>query len=420
MFLINSLKKIIFFGNEKFYVTIPIFFISLLPVALLSGSAIINIFIIIINIFFIFNLIINKNFLFLKNYFFYLLLFFWFSLIINLIFSNYFYSSLPRVIGFARFIILVFAIKYFYSYLNFKYEKFILTIWTFIFFVISVDLLIEYFNGQNILGYSSNFPGRLSGFLNTELKIGNFYLGFALIILTFINSLIIRKNIIIIFISILFLSISFFIGERSNFIKLATILFIFLIFFNFLRRKNIIFFLIASTIVISTIVKLDLDTYERFFRQIINPIHASGYKNYLKETQHGAHRDAAKLIFNENLLFGSGLRSFRYESAKDKYENNDYKKTMQRSSTHPHQIHWEFLSETGLFGYISFLIFFALTIYKSIKEFLFNKNLFLLACLLFIVSSIIPIFPSGSFFTTYTATIFWINYSLLITYRKEN
>ena len=33
---------------------------------------------------------------------------------------------------------------------------------------------------------------------------------------------------------------------------------------------------------------------------------------------------------------------------------------------------------------------------------------------LFILVSILPIIPSGSFFTTYTATIFWINFSFLI------
>ena len=32
-------------------------------------------------------------------------------------------------------------------------------------------------------------------------------------------------------------------------------------------------------------------------------------------------------------------------------------------SKHPHQLHYEFLSETGLFGYFSFLLFIFLSLY---------------------------------------------------------
>ena len=37
--------------------------------------------------------------------------------------------------------------------------------------------------------------------------------------------------------------------------------------------------------------------------------------------------------------------------------------------------------------------------------------------LLFIIATLIPLLPSGSFFTTYSASIFWINYGLLL-YKK--
>ena len=87
-----------------------------------------------------------------------------------------------------------------------------------------------------------------------------------------------------------------------------------------------------------------------------------------------------------------------------------------KGSTHPHQIHMEFLSETGIFGYISFLIFVILSLYWSIKSYFINKNKYLLASILFFISSILPLIPSGSFFTTYTSAIFWVNYSILVTF----
>ena len=54
------------------------------------------------------------------------------------------------------------------------------------FFLVTLDLLFEFYFGFNTLGYSNDIPGRLSGYLNQELKIGGFYYGFILISLIFI------------------------------------------------------------------------------------------------------------------------------------------------------------------------------------------------------------------------------------------
>ena len=77
------------------------------------------------------------------------------------------------------------------------------------------------------------------------------------------------------------------------------------------------------------------------------------------------------------------------------------------------------MSEGGLFGYISFILFFMLTLFKSINSYLKTKNKYLLSGIIFIITTLIPILPSGSFFTTYTATIFWINYALIVSFDKD-
>ena len=84
------------------------------------------------------------------------------------------------------------------------------------------------------------------------------------------------------------------------------------------------------------------------------------------------------------------------------------------ASIHPHQVHFEFLSELGLIGYIYFIIFFLTTILVSFKNYLKSKDYFQLSALLFITASLIPLIPSGSFFTTYSATLFWINFSIMM------
>ncbi|MDC1224444.1 hypothetical protein N8Z31_03000, partial [Pelagibacteraceae bacterium] len=109
----------------------------------------------------------------------------------------------------------------------------------------------------------------------------------------------------------------------------------------------------------------------------------------------------------------------RYESNKDKYENIEYERTRHRQATHPHQIHLEILSETGTFGYLSFLIFILLSLFLSLKNYFKNKNVFQLSGIIFVLTSLIPMLPSGSFFTTFSSGIFWVNYALMIAYIKE-
>ena len=94
-------------------------------------------------------------------------------------------------------------------------------------------------------------PGRLASFLNTELKIGNYYTGFSLLALSFVfNYFRQKKKLFVFFLSILIILIGFLIGERSNFIKLFIILFAFYIFF-IEKKYTFYFLLIILTLLIS-------------------------------------------------------------------------------------------------------------------------------------------------------------------------
>ena len=67
--------------------------------------------------------------------------------------------------------------------------------------------------GRNILGYQSNLEGRLASFLGEELKIGGYYFGFCLISLATIYYLFKKDYRILFVFVIIFLNISFIIGE---------------------------------------------------------------------------------------------------------------------------------------------------------------------------------------------------------------
>ena len=52
--------------------------------------------------------------------------------------------------------------------------------------------------------------------------------------------------------------------------------------------------------------------------------------------------------------------------------------------------------------------------YVLFRNFIFRNYFIVKSAFLFIIASLIPFLPSGSFFTSYGATIFFINYSFLI------
>ena len=163
------------FKYEKLHNILCLILICLLPLSLLSGSLIINLFCILITVIFIFESFKTKNFIFLKSKDFLILSLFWFFLILNTLLSTNFENSIERSLGFFRFIILVFALRYYFTIENNKYLKFIFNVWLLIFLVVTFDLLFESIFGFNTFGFETLFEGRLSSFLKDELKIGGYY-----------------------------------------------------------------------------------------------------------------------------------------------------------------------------------------------------------------------------------------------------
>ena len=133
-------------------------------------------------------------------------------------------NSFSRTFGFIRFIFFIFAIKFVLNK-NKVDDKIIFFSWIAIFSIVTVDIIFESIFGFNTLGFSNNFPGRISSFLHDELKIGNYYFGFVLLSLSFIYYNY-KKSYFLLFL-VFFIFVSFLIGERSNFIKVFTLIFIF-------------------------------------------------------------------------------------------------------------------------------------------------------------------------------------------------
>jgi hypothetical protein len=423
-------SKINFFNksfSNDFFQFLAVILLSIFPLLFFIGMGLVNISIIILDIIFISELLIKRRLNFLKNYIFFSLILLWITFLINIIFSIDSLNSFDRGFGFIRFIFFIMLILYYFNINNEKYQKIILYSWLIIFSITSLDLIFELVNGKNILGFQSYIHGRLAGFFNDELIIGHFYYAFILIMLSFILKIFSNKkfnvinkeydlkNFIYLFI-FLFLSISFLIGERSNFIKVLIMILLFTFFFErkLFKLKVILF---SSFFILLVIIINSNDQYKkRFVDLFINQYLENPVENIFK-SEHGGHYLTALKVYNNNKVFGVGFKNYSNEIKKKEYKYFFYINSVD-PSTHPHQIHFEFIAELGLFGYFSLMVFFIYHFYKYIKKRNFNNN-FNLSGLLFVFTSLLPLLPSGSFFTSHSATLFWMNFAFMCLNQKE-
>ena len=117
----------------------------------------------------------KKILFFFKNKYIYYLLIIYFYLLLNSLFIAQNLDSFIRSVGFIRYIILVIVLSEYFFSKSKIYSEFIIKMWSLILLIVSIDLLIEYFNGKNLLGFQSNYLVDLS-FTGDELRIEDFRL----------------------------------------------------------------------------------------------------------------------------------------------------------------------------------------------------------------------------------------------------
>jgi len=386
------------------------FLITILPITILVGSLVSNITIVLISIFFIFDLIQRKNNFIFKDKNFYFLLIIYLYLILN----SYFISENPeaflKALSFIRFILLSYAIYFYFKIFDNSFLKF----WALIFFVVSFDIFFEFIFGFNTIGFKSSYIGRIASFTGDELKIGGFYFGFIFICLLFFS-----KKKIFIPLLIIFLIIALVIGERSNFLKIVLMYFFYFIFFlniSFLKKLSslILIFLISFFIANNS---LNLKAKYNFvdildLKENISNIKNEDFLNsFVNSNRYFIHYKIAVNIFKENVIFGKGFKTYRIESYNNKYYDDTLEFSIGHGATHPHQLYFELLSELGFIG---LLLIISNLLYLLIRQIKLKKENLTKSAILFLIASLFPLLPSGSFFTSFTATIFFINYSFLI------
>lgn len=348
---------------SKLYEMFIKYLLILFPLFLILGPALVNFFNISLCIYAILNFKECKNLILSKDKIFFII-----ALSIIFIFpynSIDFHNSFIKFIGFFKFPLLFFGL---FIYLNKKPENTVnfRKYWLLILLIIIFDVIKEFLTGTNFLGYQTDYTGRIASFTNNELIIGYIFIVLFLFCIPTICKIINQKFILFLIIFILII-ISFIIGERSNFIKFFFFAILnFLFFFSFKSLwRNIIILSMMIFIIIFFFHKTS--QFEKLFLNHNYSKHESNlttFKKIMYDNNHTPHYFTAIEIVKNYPLFGIGLNNFYMESSKEIYNNEKFRFNKNRSSTHPHNTHFEIASELGLFGYFYFLVLFIIIILR--------------------------------------------------------
>ena len=403
------------------------FLILILPISIFSGNLIIN-----INIFFII-LIGIKNFYskilnFLSHNYKKTLLFS-VVILINLILSNEIVLTIKGDLNLIKNTILSIVIYFWLSKKQTNLKKlFNFIIISSVIVVLSIYFDFFYKNINNI-----NYD-RLSGIFFDEKVAGSYISKFIIIFCLYIH-IFGKKNpfnqyvyLLIFFFTYISILLT---GDRTPIFISSIAIFLLLLF-----QKNL--FLIKKHITIFILLISFIFTYSasnQFRHKISYTFSELGLNNLLKYTNVLNERlysdnkyEKSEIIFNNqrishfakayeigksNLIFGSGIKSFRNECYKPEYTSNYLNQFVNAFScaTHPHNIYFEFFSDTGIVGLFIFffVVFFLYRKVLSIKNYEIKILLFFNLFIYFF-----PLQPMGSFFSTFNGVFYFISIPIII------
>ena len=392
-----------------------IYLIYLTPLLFLIGRAPIDIVLTYIGLNFFFHRILYENdYTIFKNKIFQIGLLFCFIQVIVSLFSTNFSISLLKSISYLRFVLFFGATTYLIKSDFFKINRFYYVVGICLIFI-NIDIFIQYLFGYDLLGYepvkTSVNSFRYSGSFGDEFVAGNYIQKFLLIfvIITILKSKELYKKYLTEFFIISSIIIILITGDRMAFISV-----IYSFFFIFIFISKVRYYLLLIGILIFTCVGGII----LFDKGISDRIASIPEQLLFKKNDqfHNPHLNLAKQsieIFKNHKIFGTGIKTFReacnlkqnsivsgYDGSKVNYCSN-----------HPHNYYLEFLSETGLVGFLTFFLLVFLLLYFSgfKKEYFNNQKLCFLCLLVFLF----PIATTGSFFTNINGCYFWFIISLI-------
>jgi hypothetical protein len=411
-----------------------------MPVALISGPFLSDLFISLVSMIFIIRICLEKKFHYIKNNYSYFFISFFLLLLLNSLINFIEIKSLKNSFFYFRFGLFFLSIVFFLDSDEHLIKK-IFYSFLFSFSLLVFDGFFQFFSGYNILGfklYDGQVTGgsRVSSFFGTELIMGSYLsrlssLLFGLYILNRNFNKFFKFYFYMIFIAVeclVFLS-----GERTSFFILNFSFLIFILLSKDFKKMRLLmlsssFLLIfiisifkptsAQRMIYQTLHQIGLEdlayTFSKNYKIITNnDLNLDGFtdstevkKIYLFSPSHQSLYITATNMFKKNIFFGIGPNNFRYLCDKE-----EYKYSSLSCSTHPHNFYLQFLSELGLSGFFFIFFIFLTLLYFLLNHFInkFKKKYiftdFEICCLSILFVNIWPFMPSGGFFNNWLSIV---------------
>ena len=427
-----------------------IFLILILPVSLISGPAIPDITITLTGIFFLIFFFINHKLKeILKNKFVILSFVFWFYLIFLSFFSENIKLSMSDAVIFIR-ILMIPIFLYFWILNEENNLKLIIKIIFYTVIFVSLDSIYQFTNyepehgfGKDIFGFTSNWYGRLTGPFYQELIPGAFVSKFGLIGLLYLlteNKMNTKNSLIcIVYLSLIGI-VTFISGERM---ALATYMLGVSFLTIFYSEKRLIFiFSISITFLCIFLIYKNHQSYNDFKVIKSTPYHLGleiekefscedksvkckkiiklqpSFIEIIKNFDKSAYGQIYKLgwdMFKDHKITGIGLNNFTYLCKNDERYKN---KLLNYSCvSHPHNIYLQWLIETGLIGFLIFILYLLSIIFSIIK---YNYNKYSPIALASILIVFWPLMSTGSLIKNWNGISTFLIIGICLSINKLN
>ena len=376
--------------------TVQRYLMYLLPIALLTGPFLPDLFISLGGILFLINSFLKKEYKYFNNTFFKIFISFYLFLLFNSLISDFVIFSLKSSLFYFRFgvfALLIWSlidsnknfIKYFTFFLLFAYCLAIL------------NGVYQYIYSVNIFGHYVP-PNRLLLLASDNAALGHYL---ARIFPLLIGLIYLRlKSSKIYYVLFFFLLISvdvltFLSGERTSLALLLLSSVFILIFMKKLRALRLVT-MCCSLLILTFISFLDPEIKNRNIDHTLNQIGISSNseKIYIFSKLHDNYIRTSINMFTANPLVGIGVNNYRNLCNQDKFKIDQ-----ESCSTHPHNNYIQLISELGIFGliYLIFIIsYFILlmskhiySMYKNIES-ISDYQICLIACFLVTLWPLIP------------------------------